>query len=85
MDSGDERRLLRFLERIAESLERLELHFAGERPAPVAPKAEDLKDTVAAVRLRRGGGSRVPDQPDDRGLSRGGVPPAEFFSRKEEP
>jgi hypothetical protein len=62
MDSGDERRLLRFLERIADSLERLEVFCAGERPAPVAPKAEDLKDTVAAVRLRRE--PRLPDPHD---------------------
>lgn len=56
----------------------------GNAAAPKAPKLEDLKDTVAAVRIRRGERLRG-DGPDDRGLTRGGVPPEEFFSRKEEP
>ncbi len=78
----DEQRLLRYLERIAESLERLEVKFCGERPAPTPPAVVDMKDAVTAVRLRRGG-RRLPDGPDDRGLTRGGTPPEEFFGRRE--
>ncbi len=62
MDSGDERKLIRLIERIAESLERLEVHFAGPRPAPAAPKVDELKDVVAAIRLRRE--PRLPDPHD---------------------
>ncbi len=49
MDTGDERRALRFLERIAESLEALELKFCGPRPKPTPPA--DLKDVATAVPL----------------------------------
>ncbi len=47
MDAGDERRALRFLERIAESLEALELKLCGPRPAATPPA--NLKDLASAV------------------------------------
>ncbi len=79
MDSGDERKLIRLIERLVEAVERIS-------PPPVtvafAPPAVDMKDAVTAVRLRRDG-RLAPDGPDDRGLSRGGTPPAEFFARRE--
>ncbi len=78
MDSGDERRLLRFLERIADALERISPPPVVVTVAPVV----DMKDTVTAVRLRRDG-RRLPDGPDDRGLTRGGIPPEEFWTRRE--
>jgi hypothetical protein len=69
MDDG---RLCRALERIAVAVEKL----AGiEPPAKPAPPTGDR---VTAHR-----GSRVPDEPDDRGLIRGGIPPSEFFARRE--
>ncbi len=48
MDAGEERRALRFLERIADSLERIELKMCGERPKP-APPAQVPKDLASAV------------------------------------
>ncbi len=50
MDTGDERRALRFLERIADSLERIEMKMCGERPKPTPP-AVVPKDLVTAVPL----------------------------------
>ncbi len=47
----DEQRVLRYLERIAESLEALELKLCGPRPAPTPPK--DTKDVASAVRFHR--------------------------------
>ncbi len=76
MDSADERRLLRLLERLTEALERI-----SPPPVAVAASAETPKDLVTAVRMRP---SRLPaDEADDRGLTRGGTDPKEFWSRKE--
>ncbi len=49
METNDARELIRALKRIADSVERPEVHFAGERPKPAAPA--DLKGTVSAVRF----------------------------------
>ncbi len=76
MDSGDERRLLRLLERLTEAMERI-----SPPPAVAAAPAEKPADLVSAVRMR---GSRLPaDEADDRGLVRGGTDPKEFWARKE--
>ncbi len=76
MDSADERRLLRLLERLTEAMERI------SPPPAVAAAPSDMKDVASAVRLRRDG-RHLPDGPDDRGLTRGGTPPEEFWNRKE--
>ncbi len=79
MTENGEREVLRLLNRLVESTERVEVHWAGERPKPTPPA--DLKDVATAVRLRRGGDRG--DAPDDRGLTRGGTPPEEFWARRE--
>ncbi len=80
MDTNEARALIRVLDRIADSLERIEMKMCGERPNPVATQA-DMKDTVSAVQLRRGGDRG--DVADDRGLVRGGIPPEVFWTRRE--
>ncbi len=77
MDPGEERRALRFLERIADSLERIEVKMCGERPKPAPPA--DLKDVATAVRMRGGPRETVTND----GFTQGGVPPEEFFARRE--
>jgi hypothetical protein len=75
MDSGDERRLLRLLERLTEAVERISPPPVVATAAPV----ETPKDLASAVKMRP---RRLPDEPDDRGLTRGGTDPKEFWARK---
>ncbi len=80
MDSNEARELIRAVKQIADSLERIEMKMCGERPAPVAPKVEDLKDTVTAVRIRGGPRESVTND----GLVQGGTDPKEFWARKDD-
>ncbi len=76
MDSGDERKLIRLIEWLVEAVKRISPPPATVAAAP----AETPKDVATAVRLRR---RHVVDEADDRGLTRGGTDPKEFWSRKE--
>ncbi len=58
------------------------LVVAVERLAKITPPKKKSKAPVRGL-THAVGGSRRSDEPDDRGLTRGGVPPEEFWSRRE--
>ena len=70
----NDRRVERLLERLVIAVERL---------AQIPPKKKPKPTGSVAGLAHAVGGSRRSDEPDDRGLTRGGTPPEVFWARKD--